>query len=289
MKMAFLGLGKMGTAIASLLLQNGHQLTVWNRTTIATKTLVEAGAQAAGTPAEAVAGVPVVFTMLSDDAALTSVVFGPDGILNAMDADAIHVSLSTISVKLSRELSRAHHQRFVAAPVFGRPHIAEQGKLWIALAGAKPSVERALPLLDAISRGRTIVSEEPWRANALKLAGNFMISAMIQTLSEAFVFAAAQGIDPDVFIETVNNALFQSPFYAQYSQTILHPPPVPGSTVATGNKDLTLFREAVADASLHLPLADYLARQFHQAEEAGLKDQDWAVGQYRVAQATALG
>jgi 3-hydroxyisobutyrate dehydrogenase-like beta-hydroxyacid dehydrogenase len=116
-----------------------------------------------------------------------------------------------------------------------------------------------------------------------------MISAMIQTLSEAFVFAAAQGIDPDMFIETVNNALFQSPFYAQYSQTILHPPPVPGSTVATGSKDLTLFREAMADAGLHLPLADYLARQFHQAEEAGLKDQDWAVGQYRVAQATALG
>jgi 3-hydroxyisobutyrate dehydrogenase-like beta-hydroxyacid dehydrogenase len=293
MRMALLGLGKMGTPVARLLQKNGHQLTVWNRTAAAPKLLAEAGAQIAGTPAEAVKGVPVVFTVLSDDAATTSVVFGTEGnlgILEAMEVDAVHVSLSTISVKLSRLLEQSHHQRnqhFVAAPVFGRPPIAEQGKLWIAVAGVNLAVERVRPLLEAVSRGITVISDEPWRAHALKLGGNFMIAGMIQAMSEAFVFAASQGISPELFLETVNSALFQSAFYAQYSQTMLNPPQVPGSNVALGSKDMALLREAAASAHQHLPLADYIAQQLHCAEEAGMKDQEWAVGQYRMAQSIA--
>ena len=141
MRIALLGLGKMGTPIARLLLKNGHQLTVWNRTAAAADPLAAEGAQVAASAAEAVTGVPVVFTMLSNDAATESVVFGTEnrpGILAAMEPDAVHVSLSTISVKLSRLLGESHQQHqqhFVAAPVFGRPPIAEQGKLWIAVGG----------------------------------------------------------------------------------------------------------------------------------------------------------
>jgi 3-hydroxyisobutyrate dehydrogenase-like beta-hydroxyacid dehydrogenase len=293
MRIALLGLGKMGTPVARLLQKNGHQLTVWNRTAAAAQPLAEAGARVVSTPSEAVTGMPVVFTMLSDDAATTSVVLGSKrepGILSAMELDAVHVSLSTISVKLSQRLTESHHQHqqhFVAAPVFGRPNVAEQGKLWIATAGASVAVERVRPLLEGLSRGLTVVSDEPWRAHALKLGGNFMITAMIQTLSEAFVFAESQGIAPALFLETVNSALFQSAFYAQYSQTMLNPPPVPGATVALGSKDTGLFREAAAAAHRHLPLADYLASQLHRAEEAGMKDEDWAVGQYRITQSMA--
>jgi 3-hydroxyisobutyrate dehydrogenase-like beta-hydroxyacid dehydrogenase len=288
MRLALLGLGKMGTAVARLWQKSGHQLTVWNRTATAAETLAESGAHVAATPSEAVSGLPVVFTMLSDDAAIKAVVLGTNGILGAMSEDAIHISLSTISVNLSRLLTESHQQHrqhFVAAPVFGRPHIAEQGKLWIAVGGAANAVERIRPLLQAISRGITVVSDQPWQVNALKLGGNFMISAMIAALSEAFVFADAQGIDPALFLETVNSALFQSAFYAQYGHTILNPPELPGGTVALGSKDMALFREA-AD-TLHLPLADYIAQQLHRAEEAGMKDQDWAVGQYRMAQTAA--
>jgi 3-hydroxyisobutyrate dehydrogenase-like beta-hydroxyacid dehydrogenase len=290
MRVALLGLGKMGTPIAQLLQKNGHQLTVWNRTAAATKILGDAGAQIAATPAEAVQGVPVVFTMLSDDAATRSVVYGKPGILEAMGVDAVHVSLSTISVKLSQLLAQSHHQRnqhFVAAPVFGRPPIAEQGKLWIAVAGVKTAVEQVRPLLEAFSRGITVISDEPWRAHALKLGGNFMIAGMIQAMSEAFVFASSQGISPQLFLETVNSALFQSAFYAQYGQTMLNPPQVSGFTVALGSKDTALLREAAASAHRHLPLADYIAQQLHCAEEAGMKDQEWAVGQYRIAQSIA--
>jgi 3-hydroxyisobutyrate dehydrogenase-like beta-hydroxyacid dehydrogenase len=278
----------MGKAIARLLQKSGHELVVWNRTAATAETLAEIGAQVASTPSEAVSGMPVILTMLADDAAVKTVVFGPGGILAAMQEDAIHVSLSTISVNLSRLLTESHQQRrqqFVAAPVFGRPHIAEQGKLWIAAGGATAAVETIRPLLEAISRGITVVSDQPWRAHALKLGGNFMISAMIAALSEAFVFADSQGIEPALFLETVNSALFQSAFYAQYGRTILNPPEVPGGTVALGSKDTALFREAASP--LHLPLADYIAQQLHRAEEAGMKDQDWAVGQYRMAQAAA--
>lgn len=288
MRVALLGLGKMGTVVARLWQKSGHELTVWNRTPAAAEILARSGAQVAATPAEAVNGMPVVLTMLADDAATKAVVFDKEGILGAMGEEAIHVSLSTISVSLSRLLAESHQQHrqhFVAAPVFGRPHIAEQGKLWIAVGGATAAVERIHPLLQAASRGITVVSDQPWRAHALKLGGNFMISAMIEAMSEAFVFADSQGIDPALFLETINNALFQSAFYTQYGQTILSPPEVAGGTVALGSKDTALFRQAAGP--LHLPLAELIAQQLHRAEEAGMKDEDWAVGQYRMAQTTA--
>src|SRR6202453_589869 len=293
MRIALLGLGKMGTPIARLLLKHGHQLTVGTRTAAAAEPLAADGANVAGSPTEAVTGAPVVFTMLSNDAATESVIFGTEirpGILGAMEQDAVHVALSTISVKLSRRLAESHQQHrqhFVAAPVFGRPPIAEQGKLWIAVGGNTLAVERVRPLLEALSRGMTVVSDEPWRAHALKLGGNFMIAAMVEAMSEAFIFAESQGIAPDLFLETVNSALFQSAYYARHSQPILHPPPVPGSTVAMGSKDIALFREAAAAAQQRLPLADLIAHQLHLAQEAGMKDVEWAAGQYRIAQSVA--
>lgn len=283
MQIAFLGLGKMGARIARQLQNHGHHLTLWNRTPAATEPLAADGAHVARSAAEAVIGAPIVFTMLSDDAATSSVIF--NGVLEAMAPDAIHVSLSTISVKLSQLLTASHQQHgqhFVAAPVFGRPPIAEQGKLWIAVGGAHHAIERVRPLLETISRGITVVAEEPWRAHALKLGGNFMIAAMIQALSEAFVFAASQDIAPELFADTINNALFQSALYTQYSHNMLHPPAVPGSTVTLGSKDVGLFREA---AHQRLPLADYVAQQLHRAQEAGLQNEEWAVGQYRITQA----
>src|ERR1700722_14365185 len=148
MRLALLGLGKMGVALARLWLQSGHEVTVWNRTAAAAKALGEAGAQIADKPAEAVAGMPVIFTMLTDDTAVKAVVLDEGGILQAMEENAIHVSLSTISVTLSRQLTEAHrqkHQHFVAAPVFGRPRIAEQGKLWIAVGRDTAAVGRVCP------------------------------------------------------------------------------------------------------------------------------------------------
>ena len=307
MKIAFLGLGKMGLPMARRLLEAGHELTVWNRSPERAEALVAAGATLAGSPAKAAQTANAVLTSLFDDAANEEVLFGTRGdssaggastdrtsagrraagVWDALRPGALHISLSTISVALSERLTAEHARRgqpFVAAPVFGRPNVAEEGRLWIVAAGAESAIAAARPLLEPLARGISVVGAEPRQAHALKLGGNFLISAMIHSLGESFVYASAQGIDPEVFLETVNSALFQSPFYAAYGKVMLHPPLEPGATMALGEKDLRLLREAAAGRNTSLSLADNLAEVFAQARQAGLGGEDWAVGQYRMAQ-----
>lgn len=289
MKIGFLGLGHMGSPMALRLLAAGHEVTVWNRTRTRTEALATAGATVAATAAEAVRDAEAVLTTLFDDAAHERVVF-EEGVLDALRPGALHISLSTISVALSERLTDEHSRRgqhFLAAPVFGRPKVAEEGRLWIVVAGPAESIAKARPLLEPLSRGISVIGSEPRQAHALKLGGNFLISAMIHSLGEAFVYAAAQGIEPETFLETVNNALFQSPFYATYGNVMLHPPKEPGATIELGAKDLGLLREAAAARNTHLSLADNLAEVFVKARQAGLGGEDWAVGQYRMAQRRA--
>ncbi|HLY04668.1 MAG TPA: NAD(P)-dependent oxidoreductase [Rhizomicrobium sp.] len=287
MRVGFLGLGLMGTPMALRLIAAGHELSVWNRTEGRTEPVIREGAIAAGTPAEAELGADAVITMLFDDMAYEDVLFGANGLLDALEPGALHICCSTISVAMSERLTMEHGrrgQRYLAAPVFGRPNIAEQGKLWIAAAGAPEDIERARPLLEPLSRGISVVGTEPRQAHALKLGGNFLISAMIHSLGEAFVYAESQGIPPGTFLEAVNSALFQSPFYTAYGNVMLHPPQHPGATIALGAKDNRLLREAAAARQTTLSLADEMAAIFEEAKAIGLSDEDWAVGQYRMAQ-----
>ncbi len=287
MRIGFLGLGNMGTPMALRLLAAGHELSVWNRTEGRTEPLAREGAIVAGTPAEAELGADAVITMLFDDHANEEVLFGANGLLDALSPGALHISCSTISVALSEKLTAEHArrgQRFVAAPVFGRPNVAEAGKLWIVMAGDDDAVVIARPLLEPLSRGISVVGSEPRQAHAVKLGGNFLISTMIQSLSESFVFAESQGIAPAVFLEAVNSALFQSPFYAAYGNVMLNPPEHAGASINLGAKDTLLLRQAAASRNTRLTLADNLAGIFEEARLAGLANEDWAVGQYRIAQ-----
>lgn len=287
MKIGFLGLGKMGTAMALRLLAAGHELVVWNRTEGRTEPLIREGAIAAATPAEAELGADAVITMLFDDAAHEEVLFGANGLVDALSPGALHISCSTISVALSERLTREHAsrgQQFVAAPVFGRPNIAAEGRLWIVVAGADDAVAKARPVLEAMSRGISVVGKEPRQAHAVKLGGNFLISAMIHSLGESFVYAAGQGIEPEMFFETVNSALFQSPFYAAYAKLMLHPPEHAGGTIDLGAKDLSMFRAAAASGQTQSSLADTMAGIFAEAKKIGMGNEDWAVGQYKMAQ-----
>ena len=291
--LAFLGLGQMGAPIARLLLTQGHNVALWNRDRRKAEVIQDDNARIAASPQDAVANAKIAFTMLADDTATEAVLFGDThqpGFLDALQSDAIHVTLSTISVALARRITAAHQERgqhHVGAPVFGRPAVAEAGKLWIVTSGADEPLAQARPLLESVSRGLTLVSREPWQAHALKLGGNLMITSMNQTLSEAFVYAESQGIPPALFHQAVNSALFQSQLYENYGKTILNPPKHPGATVSLGIKDTRLAREAAAEAGVHMRLADYFADVLHRAKEAGFADEDWAVGQYRIAQSDA--
>ena len=287
MKIGFLGLGKMGTAMALRLIAAGHELSVWNRSEGRTKPLLREGAIAAATPAEAELGADAVVTMLFDDAAHEEVLFGANGLLDALDPGALHISCSTISVALSQRLTREHERRgiqFVAAPVFGRPNVAEEGRLWIVAAGAEEAVARARPVLEPMSRGISVVGIEPFQAHAVKLGGNFLIAAMIDALSESLAYSQSQGIDPEVFLPAVNSALFQSPFYASYANVMLHPPPQPGATIDLGAKDLGLFREAAKARNMHPLLAEHLLEALAETQRQGRGSEDWPVERYRAAQ-----
>jgi 3-hydroxyisobutyrate dehydrogenase-like beta-hydroxyacid dehydrogenase len=287
MKIGFLGIGKMGLPMARHLIAAGHELSVWNRTEGRTEPLLREGAIAAATPAEAELGADAVITMLFDDQAHEEVLFGANGLVDALSPGALHISCSTISVALSERLTAEHARRgidFVAAPVFGRPEIAEQGRLWIVAAGTDKAIARARPLLEPMSRGISVVGTEPPHAHAVKLGGNFLIGAMIYALCEGFVFSEKQGIQPETFFEAINSALFQSPFYALYSNVILHPPEKPGASIELGAKDTRLLREAAAARQTKLSLADALSTIYAEAKAAGLSQEDWAVGQYRVSQ-----
>ncbi len=273
----------MGSAITSRLIESGHSLTVWNRTASKVKPLVEKGAASAASPSEAVRESEVVFTMLMDDHAVVEVVLNGD-LIESLPNGAVHVSLSTLSVQLSQQLTIEHSVRkrtFVAAPVFGRPNVAAEGKLWTVVAGRPDAVEKVRPLLETFSRGITMLGDKPYKAHAMKIGGNFLITAMIASLSEGFVYAESQSIDPAQYAEVVNSALFRSPFYEAYSGVMLHPPDVPGATVALGQKDVRLFRESAQATSTRTPLADHFAEQLHEAAEAGLRDRDWAAGYYQ--------
>jgi 3-hydroxyisobutyrate dehydrogenase-like beta-hydroxyacid dehydrogenase len=287
----------MGAPIARLLLAHGHNVTLWNRHREKAEAIESGSARIASSPQDAISDAAIVFTMLTDDMATESVLFGDrerdgvrQGFLDALPPEAIHVTLSTISVALARRITAAHQERgqhHVGAPVFGRPAVAEAGKLWIVASGADKPLAQVRPLLESVSRGLTIVSSEPWQAHALKLGGNLMITAMIQTLSEAFVYAESQGIPPALFHQAINSALFQSQLYENYGKTILNPPQHPGATVSLGIKDTRLAREAAAAAGVHMGLADYFADVLERAKRAGFADEDWAVGQYRIAQSDA--
>ena len=287
MNIAFLGLGKMGIVMVRRLVGAGHTVTVWNRTRDKADELAGEGVRVAATPAEAAAGQDAVLTSLKDDASHEDVFFGDASLIDALQPGQLHIALSTLSVALSRRFTDEHAQRgqlFVGAPVFGRPNVAAEGKLWIAAAGTGDAIALARPALEPLSRGITVIGDEPWQAHALKLGGNFMIASMIQTLSEAFVFAKSQGIDPQIFFKTVNSALFQSPFYENYAKVMFQPLDKPGATIQLGAKDTRLFREAGYEAGFDSGLAAYLAEELQSAIDGGMGDEDWPTSTYKATQ-----
>jgi 3-hydroxyisobutyrate dehydrogenase-like beta-hydroxyacid dehydrogenase len=153
----------MGAAIARNLIKAGHSLTVYNRTRSRAEAFASSGARVAETPADAATDADVLITMLADDRAVEDVIVSPGNAVEALPAGAVHISMSTISVGLSRRLAdshRAKQQHYLAAPVFGRPDAADAAKLFIVAAGPAEQLERCRPLFDAVGQKTFIVGEE---------------------------------------------------------------------------------------------------------------------------------
>ena len=214
MNVGVIGLGSMGLPIARHVLQAGHTVVVYNRTRSRADALQPLRPTVADSPAAAARSAEVLITMLADDAALEEVMLGSSGALPAFARGAIHVSMSTISPKLSRTLAERHRgagQEYVAAPVFGRPEAAEAKQLWIVAAGPALAIERCRPLLDAVGQGVIVAGDDPGRANVIKLAGNFLLAAAIEAMGEAFALVRKYDVAPADLLEIVNGRLFRSP------------------------------------------------------------------------------
>ena len=282
MKVGFIGLGQMGVGMASNLVKAGHSVTVYNRSPDKAQALAALGAGIAATPAEACCG-EAVFTMLANDEALSAVVFGDAGVLAGLGKDAVHISSSTISVALSEKLSREHAaagQRFVAAPVFGRPEAAAAAKLFVAAAGEKAAVDAVAPLLEAIGQRTFVLSEEPKAANLVKLSGNFLIASVIESLGEAMALVEKGGVDRHQYLDILTSTLFSAPVYKTYGGLIADRKFEPAGFAATlGQKDIRLALAAGEALNVPLPLASLLRDRFLRLLAHGGETLDWsAVG-----------
>lgn len=280
MKVAFIGLGGMGSAMAAHLARAGHELAVHNRTRSAAQPLERAGARVATTPRDAAAGAEVLLTMLADDAAVEAVLFGRDGAADGLAAGAVHASMSTISHALSRRLVDEHGSRgqlYVAAPVFGRPDAAATATLTVVAAGPAAAIERCRPLFEAMSQAIEVLGEDAPAATVLKIGGNFLLAAAIEAMGEAFALVRKHGIDPARFLEIVNGRLLRSPVYENYGKIIvqeLYDPP--GFKLRHGLKDTRLALAAGDAVDVPLPIAGLMRDHYLTAMAWGWADIDWA-------------
>ena len=269
MRIGFIGLGNMGSAMAANLIKAGHEVTVYNRSRGKVEALAAEGAR----PADSVAGAcggDVVITMLANDDAVEGIVFGDGGILASLARDATHVSSSTISVALSERLTAAHAeggQQFIAAPVFGRPEAAQAAKLFVVAAGPPAPLEAVSGIFDAFSQRTFVVSEEPKTANLIKLSGNFLIMSVIEALGEAMALVGKAGVDKHQYLDILTSTLFGAPIYKTY-----------GGLIA-GQKDIRLVLTAAEALEVPMPVASLLRDRFLALLARGGANLDWsAVG-----------
>src|SRR5271166_2905221 len=293
MKVGFIGLGRMGAGMAANLLKAGHDVTVYNRTRAKADALVALGAKAAASVADACRG-DAVITMLADDDAVEGVVFSDGGIAGSLSAGAMHISSSTISVALSERLEAAHvnaGQRFVAAPVFGRPDVAATGQLFIVAAGAPDAVKAAASLFDAIGQKTFIISETPKAGNLVKLSGNFLSASVIEAVGEAMALIGKAGVDRRQYLDILTSTLFDAPVYKTYGGLIIDGKFEPaGFAAPLGHKDIRLTLAAAEDLRVPMPLASLLRDRFLTLLAHGGDRLDWsAIGQLAAKDAGETG
>jgi 3-hydroxyisobutyrate dehydrogenase-like beta-hydroxyacid dehydrogenase len=276
MEVGFIGLGAMGRAMADNLVKAGHTVRAWNRSPAPLEGLVRNGAKRVE-PGEAFAG-PVI-SMLADDDALRELLIGRR-LLDTAPAGTLHVNMATISVELARFLAEEHRRRgldYVAAPVFGRPEAAAARQLHIVAAGSDAAIDRAQPLLDAMGQRTWRVGSEPAQANAVKLAGNFMIASAIETMAEAAMLVERYGVEPRELMNVLTNTLFAAPVYKNYGAMIAERRYEPAAfRLALGLKDLRLVQEASETARTPMPFASVLRDHLLEAVALGDGERDWA-------------
>lgn len=267
MNVGFVGLGQMGRPMVERLKGAGHSLKVYNRT--------RSSPEIAAKPEE-VLDADIVITMLADDAAVRAVWFD-SGLARRLPKDAIHLNMATVSMSISRQLTGIHKENYVAAPVFGRPPLAAQGQLDIIAAGPPGAVERCQVLFKTLGKQTFVVGEEPVKANAVKIARNFLLATVIESLGEAFALVRKCGVEPQKFLEILGSTSLGSPAYKNYGKMIVEQAWTPAQfAMPLGVKDVELALATAREAGMRLPSGEMIKRHLLEAIEAGRAEQDWA-------------
>lgn len=279
-EIGFIGIGAMGLPMAENLIAAGYKLRVHNRTAAKAAPLAERGAQVFSTAAQTALSGSVVITLVSDDAALESLVVGPDTIARRLAPGGVHLSMSTVSPALSRTLALYHKEcgsEYVAAPVLGRPDAVRARSAWLLASGESRAKEKVRRLLDIIGQKTFDMGEDPGAANVVKLAGNFMLVAALEAMAEAFTMVEKQGVDPVAAMETLTQTAFASPVYQGYGKAIVnlvHEPA--GFRLELGLKDVSLMLAAGGEVRAPMPLASLARDRFLSSLAKDRGNMDWS-------------
>ena len=277
MNIGFIGLGQMGCGMVSRLIDNGHQLHVWNRTRGVADAYAARGARVAATP-DQVLGAPIVISMLADDASVESVWIA-SGLLPQLPASAVHLNMASVSLRMGQQLDALHRQHgsaYVSAPVFGRPEFAARGELDIIAAGAPEAVARCEPLFKVLGRRWFNVAAEAPKANAVKVARNFLLASIIESVAEAQSLIEKAGVDRRVFFDIITGTNMNCPAYKSYGGMMLDEPPHPTFNLKLGLKDVELALQTASDLGVPMPSAQLIHEQHLKAIAHGYGEREWA-------------
>lgn len=276
-KIAFLGLGTLGTPIAANLIQDGHDVTVWNRTSSKAQSLLDQGAKEADSPHHAVTPGGVIVSVLADDAAVEETI--TKEVLEKLGEGGLHISMSTIAPATARRLAELHERygvAYVAAPIFARPQAVTDRIGNLCVSGEASAKDRAKTLIGPSVKGYFDFGDEVGAANVVKLAGNFMIAASIEMMAEAFTMGEKSGIPRQAMYSMLTQTLFAAPIFQGYGQMIQSSTYEPvGFKLPLGLKDINLVLENAAEVHAPMPLASMLHDRFISALAKGRENLDW--------------
>ena len=273
---ALLGLGTMGAGMAANLLKAGFSLSVYNRTAAKAQTLISAGARFASTPAEAAKNASVIVSMLSDDAASREVWVGSDGALQATGKGAILIESSTVSPAWVAELAEAASQRGVElldAPVTGSRMQAEAGQLSFLVGGSETTLEKARPVLEAMSK--EIVHLGPVGSGAkMKLINNFLCGVQVASLAEGLTWIERSGLDREKALTVLKSGAPGSPLLGAISARMVSQNYAVNFLLTLMTKDLLYAQNEAARNNVDLKTAETARGLFEVAIAQGLGTED---------------
>jgi 3-hydroxyisobutyrate dehydrogenase-like beta-hydroxyacid dehydrogenase len=292
MKVGFIGMGRMGQAMARRLIDAGHDVGIYNRTREKAKPLADAGATIVATVEAAARYGEAVYTMLADDAAVDDVAFQPGGLLQSIPEGAIHICAGTHGIAVIRKLKAAHAARdqvLVAAPMLGRPELVASGQAGVVASGQLQALERCKPLFDAIGRRAFAAGADPEAATAIKITNNFVLGCAIEAMGEGMSLVRKYGVETGVLYDVMTDGLFNCSAYKLYGKIIVDESYATVGQMATlGLKDADLALYAAGLAGVPLPSGNVWRDRLVGAIAHGDGGKDWAVMALEQARASGL-